>query len=70
MSDFFPATRDEIMAEVARELAMRRNLFPKWVERGKIKQDEADKRIRHLQAAYDYIMETMPKNYTAKPYSY
>lgn len=31
--------------EVRRELAMRRNVYPKWVARGSLKQSDADYRI-------------------------
>lgn len=36
--------KQEILSEIARELAMRRNLYPKWIESGKVKQADADKR--------------------------
>lgn len=57
MSDFFPPTYEEIVAELSRELQLRRRLFPEWVSKGKIKQDEADRRINRLQAAYDLIIK-------------
>jgi hypothetical protein len=54
-------TREDVLSEVARELAMRRGVFPRWVQSGKITQAQADKRIDALQAAYDFIMEKWPK---------
>jgi hypothetical protein len=61
VSDFFPPTRDEIVHEIARELAKRREVFPRWVADGKLKQDEADRRINRMQAGYDFIVKEMPR---------
>jgi|SRR5215472_4510478 len=33
-----------------RELAMRRNVYPKWVANGKMKQEDADREIAGMQA--------------------
>jgi hypothetical protein len=62
MPDMFTPTRAEILAEVARELGMRRNVFPKWIEAGKIKPDVAERRIALLQVAYDFLCETLPRD--------
>jgi cell division FtsZ-interacting protein ZapD len=40
-------------SELARELAMRRNAYPRWVSQGKMSQDKADRQIALLQAVYD-----------------
>ncbi len=37
-------TAVEKQKEAERELAMRRNVYPKWVASGRMKQEEADKR--------------------------
>lgn len=58
-------TREEVLTEIARELAMRRSVFPRWVEAGKLKQAEANKRIDRLQAGYDFIMERWPREQQA-----
>ncbi len=60
-----PMSRDEFEAccsELARELAMRRRLYPKWVGEGKLKQ--ADERIRLMQQVYDWIVEQLPTTAT------
>jgi hypothetical protein len=61
VSDFFPPTRAEILHEIARELAKRREVFPRWIADGKLKQDEADRRINRMQAGYDFIVREMPR---------
>jgi hypothetical protein len=61
MADFFPPTRAEIIAELARELAKRREVFPRWIADGKLKQDEADRRVARMQAGYDFIVKEMPR---------
>ncbi len=54
------ATHAEILQEIGRELAKRRDVFPRWVKEGKLSQKLADERINRLQAAYEYIMWHMP----------
>jgi hypothetical protein len=60
MGDFI--TRAEILQEISRELAIRREVFPRWVKDGKLKQEEADKCIARMQAGYDFIVNNMPDN--------
>lgn len=43
------------MMEVEREIATRKRVFPNWVANGKIKQEDADKRIKALEA----VLETL-----------
>ncbi len=50
MSDF---TIDDKIREIRRELAMRKNLYPKWVAAGKMKADHADRLIAIMQAIHD-----------------
>jgi hypothetical protein len=54
-----------MMQELARELAMRRNVFPKWVASGKLKQEEADQRVNRMQAAYEFIDKAADATYEA-----
>jgi len=51
---------EEMRVEVARELVMRRNLYPRWVANGKMKQEQADERIRLMQKVYDWVVEQLP----------
>jgi cell division FtsZ-interacting protein ZapD len=61
-------TKYDVRSELARELSMRRNVFPKWVAAGKLDQEEAARRIARMQAAYDFILEAMPEDYRPKTY--
>jgi hypothetical protein len=60
-------TREEVLAEIARELALRRNFYPRWVAAKKLSQTAADERIDRLQAAYDYIGATWPATQAKLP---
>jgi len=42
-------TLDQQIAELDRELGMRRNLYPRWVREGKLKQQQADHRINIIE---------------------
>ena len=46
---------DDQLAELDRELAMRRRLYPQWVSRGTLSQAAADRQIRRLEAARDTV---------------
>jgi hypothetical protein len=48
MSSF---SNKEILAELRREVAMRRRAFPNWVRSGQLQQAEADRRIELMEAA-------------------
>ena len=41
--------------EVARELAMRKNVYAKWVRGKRMTQEEADRRIDTMQAVYESL---------------
>ena len=43
-------TLDEQIAEVAREVALRRNVYPQFVGRGKMEQAEADLHFARMEA--------------------
>ena len=57
MSDMFPPTRPEVIAELERELHMRNQCYPNWKQRGTIKADVADKRLRLQEAAIRMMHE-------------
>lgn len=50
MEEAAPVSIDEQIACVARELAMRSNVYPRWVKQGKLSQENADKEMRRLTA--------------------
>jgi hypothetical protein len=45
----------EQIAEVARELAIRRAVYPKWVASGKLKQAACDQQITRMEAALETL---------------
>lgn len=45
-------TLKEQIAEVGREIGMRRGAYPNFVARGRYTQEEADKRLLHMEAVY------------------
>lgn len=49
-------TLDQQIACVRRELAMRKNVYPKWVANGRMKQEAAEKEMAHLQAVHDTLI--------------
>ena len=57
MSDMFPPTRAEVIAELERELKMRKQVFPRWVASKSLTQAEADKRLRLQEAAIRMMHE-------------
>ena len=48
---------------VARELALRRNVYPKWVEKGRMKQDAADKEIATMEAVLQTLNTIQAVNF-------
>lgn len=44
-------TLDEQLAELGRELALRRNVYPMFVAKGRMEQSEADLHMMRLEAA-------------------
>lgn len=45
-------TIDEQIAEVGREIGLRKNLYPAFVARGKLSQEEADEHQLLMEAVY------------------
>jgi hypothetical protein len=48
-------TLDEQIACVRRELAMRINVYPKWVKSGRMKPETADHEINCMQSIHDRL---------------
>jgi len=48
-------SREEKLAEIAREIALRRNFYPNWIRKGNLSAEQADRRIAILlEIAKDY----------------
>ena len=43
---------DEQIAEVGREIGLRKNVYPGFVARGKLTQEEADDHLARMEAVY------------------
>jgi hypothetical protein len=50
MTDMFPCTIEEQIAEVERELELRRRNYPRWVEAKKMSQSASDLHTRRMSA--------------------
>jgi hypothetical protein len=50
-------TINQQLAELRRELVMRRQVFPKWVGAGKLKQKDMDYRIACIEATIKLLEE-------------
>lgn len=48
-------TTDQMLAEVRRELGMRRHVYPRFVQQQKLTQEQADERIARLDAVRELI---------------
>jgi hypothetical protein len=49
---------DAQIAAVNREIAMRKRVYPRWIETGRMKQAEADHQIAAMQAVLATLMRT------------
>lgn len=47
---------------VAREIAMRKRVYPKWVATNRMAKDEADREIATMQSVLDMLIEMRPKD--------
>lgn len=51
MTDITKVTLVQQISEVGREIGLRRNVYPGFVAKGKMRQGEADEHIRRMEAA-------------------
>lgn len=56
-----PFNAQEKLDTVRREISMRRRVYPRWVEAGRMKQDKADREIA--------VMESIAADYEAQVHS-
>ncbi len=52
-------TLEEMSEEIKREIAMRKSVYPRWIENGKIKKETADYRVLILEALQIYLQEEL-----------
>lgn len=55
MTDLLPFTRDEVIAELEREVRKRHEVFGRWVENGFMEQGEKDRRIARIEKAIEWL---------------
>ncbi len=55
MPDLFPTTNADIVAELRREIGMRRQVYPRQVEQGRLSQDAMDRRIALMERAVEIV---------------
>jgi hypothetical protein len=48
-------TLEQQIAEVAREVALRRGVYPKWIEQGRLTKEKADKQSAAMEAALETL---------------
>ncbi len=54
-------SKQHVVSELRRELSMRRRIYPKWVQEGKLEQWKADHQIECLEAAIKFIDPPSPQ---------
>ena len=50
-------TIDEQIAEVKRELGLRQKLYPRWIEKRTLKQENADRQMALMQSILDTLKQ-------------
>ena len=61
MPDLLPVTDGDMLAEVERELKMRENVYPRFVARGTLSQQKADRQIERMEAVRDLLFARVYK---------
>lgn len=56
MSGLFPISLDDMIACAARELEMRKKVYPRWVSQHKMSQQKADQEIDTMRAIHDKLV--------------
>lgn len=54
-------TREEVLAEIAREIRYRREHWPRLIEAGRMTQKEADERNRRFETGYTWLVNHWPR---------
>ena len=62
MSQLFPPTIEDQIAEVERELKLRRHVYPRHVAAKKMSQPTADRHITVMEAVLDTLRQTKGGN--------
>jgi hypothetical protein len=54
-------TVEEMLTEIKREIAMRKSVYPRWIESGKIKKETAASRVLILEALQIFLDSELKK---------
>lgn len=54
-------TIEEMLTEIRREIAMRKSVYPRWIENGKIKKETAVSRVLILEATEIFLNGELKK---------
>ena len=50
MTDLFPISLDDEIKEVEREIALRKRVYPHWIDAAKITREKADRQIAVMES--------------------
>lgn len=56
-SDLFPITIEDEIAELEREVKLRKRVYPRWVFVGKLTQEKADRQIAIVESVINRLKE-------------
>lgn len=57
MSDLFPITLQDQIAEIEREVVLRERVYPRWIASGKLPQHKADRQLAVMTAVLQTLYE-------------
>ncbi len=52
-----PVSKTQMIRCIEREIAMRRKVYPRWVEAGRMRQETADEEIRVMEAVREALSD-------------
>ena len=54
-SDLLPITLPEMLAELEREIALRKRVYPRWVQAGRLSAAKAERQIEVMEQLAEYL---------------
>ncbi len=55
-------TLEEMTDEIKREIGMRKGVYPRWIENGKLRREAADLRVLILEAVEIFLNDELKKH--------
>jgi len=62
MADLFGIRPEDALAEIDREIALRKRVYPKWISAGRLSYETADIQLKRLEAARTIVAEGESNN--------